>query len=72
MKKTALATGVSTASIYIIRERGATEPTSRKNNRIAFSKIDSFSKDLIQRTVYAFYDQKIAPTLDMIYDKLKD
>ena len=27
-------------------------------------------KDLIMRAVYEFYDEKIAPTLDMIYEKI--
>ena len=45
VKKNCIGQGVSTASIYKIRARGATEPKS-KNNRITFSKIDSFSKDL--------------------------
>ena len=27
-------------------------------------------KDLIKRAVYEFYDEKIAPTLDMIYEKI--
>ena len=38
-----------------------------KNNRVAFDKVDGFTKDLIRRAVYEFYDQKRAPTVQMIF-----
>ena len=43
-----------------------------KNNRVIFDKVDGFAKDLIQRTVYEFYDQKRAPTVQMIFQKVKE
>ena len=43
-----------------------------KNNRVAFDKVDGFTKDLIQCTVYEFYDQKRAPTVQMIFQKVKE
>ena len=45
-----------------------------KNNRVAFDKVDGFTKDLIRRTVYEFYDQKRAPlrTVQMIFQKVKE
>ena len=43
-----------------------------KNNRVAFDKVDGFTKDLIRRTVYEFYDQKRAPAVQMIFQKVKE
>ena len=43
-----------------------------KNNRVAFDKVDGFTKDLIRRTVYEFYDQKRAPTVQVIFQKVKE
>ena len=43
-----------------------------KNNCVAFDKVDSFTKDLIRRTVHEFYDQKRAPTVQMIFQKVKE
>ena len=43
-----------------------------KNNRVAFDKVDGFIKDLIQCTVYEFYDQKRAPAVQMIFQKVKE
>ena len=43
-----------------------------KNNRVAFDKVDGFTKDLIRRTVYEFYDHKRAPTVQMIFQKVKE
>ena len=43
-----------------------------KNNRVAFDKIDGFTKDLIRRTVYEFYDQKRAPSVQMIFQKVNE
>ena len=43
-----------------------------KNNRVTFDKVDAFTKDLIRRTVYEFYDQKRAPTVQMIFQKVKE
>ena len=45
---------------------GPKSPKMPKNNRVAFDKIEGFTKDLIRRTVYEFYDQKRAPTVQMI------
>ena len=47
-------------------------PKMPKNNRVAFDKVDGFTKDLIRRTVYEFYDQKRAPTVQMIFQKVKE
>ena len=35
-------------------------------------KLTGFTKDLIRRTVYEFYDQKRAPTVQMIFQKVKE
>ena len=43
-----------------------------KNNHVAFDKIDGFTKDLIWRTVYEFYDQRRAPTFQMIFQNVKE
>ena len=43
-----------------------------KNIRVAFDKVDGFTKDLIRRTVYEFYDQKRAPNVQMIFQKVKE
>ena len=54
-----------------IIKRGKIKPANRrKNTTKKFSKVDSFAKDLIRRTVYQFYDNSVAPTLDMLYSKL--
>ena len=72
LKKTASATGVSYSTVRRVNTSGAVCGKSKANKRQPFSKLDSFAKDVIRRTVYAFYDQKIAPTLDMIHDRIKE
>ena len=43
-----------------------------ENFKGCFSKVDSFTKDLIRTTIYEFYDQKICPTLDMLFEKIQE
>ena len=51
----------------VTRKRGQTP-----NRRIKFGRIDKFWKDLIRETVYGFYDKKIAPTMDMLLQSIKE
>ena len=41
------------------------------NRRILYRKIHNFTKDLIRRTIYEFYDKKVAPTVEMVSEKIK-
>ena len=43
-----------------------------ENNRVEFGKVDGFTKHLIWRTVHEFYDQTRAPTVQMIFQKVKE
>ena len=36
------------------------------------SKVDSLTKDLIRATIYEYYDQKICPTLNMLFEKIQE
>ena len=57
IKKTAEATNVDRKTVTKIANDGPKRPKMPKNNRVAFDKVDGFTKDLILRTVYAFYDK---------------
>ena len=66
------ATKVDRKTVTKIANDGPKSPEMPKNNRVAFDKVDGFTKDLIRRTVYEFYDQKRAPTVQMIFQKVKE
>ena len=66
------ATKVDRKTVTKIANDGPKSPKMPKNNRVAFDKVDGFTKDLIRRTVYEFYDQKRAPTVQMIFQKVKE
>ena len=75
IKKTAEATKVDRKTVTKIANDGPKSPKSPKmpkNTRVAFDKVDGFTKDLIRRTEYEFYDQKRAPTVQMIFQKVKE
>ena len=40
--------------------------------RDKFKKVDDFWKKFIQETIYNFYKNKTAPTIDALYEKLKE
>ena len=50
--------------------RGIREQNRKMHRR--FEKIDIFWKDLIRQSIYEFNYTKIAPTLDMLLQKLKE
>lgn len=66
------ATKVGRRTLYRIRSNGPNSPKSRRNFRVKGERVDSFTVDLIRRTVYKCYEMRVAPTVDMIYEKLKD
>ena len=71
IRETCTVLKVSRGTVQRVVIRGKVRKANRKTNEIQkFSKIDSFMKDLIMRAVYEFYDEKIAPTLNMIYEKI--
>ena len=72
IKKTAEATKVDRKTVTKIANDGPKSPKMPKNNRVAFDKVDGFTKDLIRRTVHEFYDQKRTPTVQMIFQKVKE
>ena len=72
IKKTADATKVDRKTVTKIANDSPKSPKMPKNNRVAFDKVDGFTKDLIRRTVYEFYVQKRAPTVQMIFQKVKE
>ena len=72
IKKTAEATKVDRKTVTKIGNDGPKSPKMPKNNRVAFDKVEGFTKDLIRRTVYEFYDQKRAATVQMIFQKVKE
>ena len=72
IKKTAEATKVDRKTVTKIANDGPNYPKMPKNNRVAFDKVDGFTKYLIRRTVYEFYDQKCAPTVQIIFQKVKE
>ena len=45
-------------------------PKTDSFSRESFQRVDSFTKDLIRRIIYGFYDKKVAPTLDMVFDEV--
>ena len=51
-------------------QRGIREQNCKMHRR--FEKMDEFWKDLIRQSIYEFYYTKIAPTLDMLLQKLKE
>ena len=68
VKTTADALKVSRNTVYRVVRRGKV----RRANRIErSSKVHSFTKDLIRATIYEFYDQKICPTLNMLFEKIQ-
>ena len=72
IKKNAEATKVDRKTVTKIANDGPKSHKMLKNNRVAFDKVDGFTKDLIRRTVYESYDQKCAPTVQMIFQKIKE
>ena len=72
IKRTAEATKVDRKTVTKIANDVPKSPKMPKNDRVAFGKVDGFTKDLIRRTVYEFYDQKRAPTVQMIFQKVKE
>ena len=71
LKETCEALKISRTTIQRVVKRRKVRKANRKTNKSKkFSKIDSFMKDLIRRTVYEFYDERIAPTLDMLHKKI--
>ena len=71
VKTTADALKVSRNTVYRVVRRGKVRWANRIKNRERFSKVDSFTKDLIRATIYEFYDHKICPTLDMLFEKIQ-
>ena len=59
IRKTAEATKVDRKTVTKIVYDGPKSPEMPKNNRVAFDKVDGFTRDLIRRTVYEFYDEKL-------------
>ena len=55
-----------------IANDGPKSPKMPKNNCVALDKVDGFTKDLIWHTLYEFYDQKRAPTVQTIFQKVKE
>ena len=56
-------------------KRGKVQKSIRGQNRQVhgmFEEIDRFWKHLIRQSIYEFYYAKIAPTLDMLLQKLKE
>ena len=72
LKKTVDATKVDRTTVTKVANDGPKSPKMSKNNRVAFDKVEGFTKDLIRRTVYEFYDQKRAPTVQIIFQKVKE
>ena len=72
VKTTADALKVSRNTVYRVVRRGKVRWANRIKNRERFSKVDSFTEDLIRATIYEFYDQKICPTLDMLFEKIQE
>ena len=72
VKTTADALKVSRNTVYCVVRGGNVRRANRIKNRERFSKVDSFTKDLIRATIYEFYDQKICPTLDMLFEKIQE
>ena len=71
LKRTAEATKVSRSKISMLVKNGPRSPIRPKNRRILYGKIDNFTKDLIRRTIYEVYDNKVAPTMEMVSEKIK-
>ena len=69
VKTTADALKVSRNTVYRVVRREKVRRANKIKDRERFSKVDSFTKDLIRATIYEFYDQKICPTLDMLFEK---
>ena len=72
VKTTADAVQVSRNTVYRVVRRRKVRRANKIRNREHFSKVDSFTKDLIRATIYEFYDQKICPTLDMLLEKIQE
>ena len=72
VKTTADALKFSRNAVYRVVRRGKVRRANRIKNRERFSKVDSFTKDLIRATIYEFYDQKICLTLDMLFEKIQE
>ena len=72
MKTTADALNVSRNTVYRVVRRGKVRRANRIKNRERFSKVDSFTRDLIRAPIYEFYDQKVCPTLDMLFEKIQE
>ena len=72
VKTTADALKVSRNTVSGVVRRGKVRRANRIKNRERFSKVDNFTKDLIRATIYEFYDHKICPTLDMLFEKIQE
>ena len=72
VKTTANALKVSRNTVYCVVRCGTVQQPNRIKNQERLSKVNSFTKDLIRATIYEFYDQKICPTLDMMFEKIQE
>ena len=78
-KKTAEATGFSECTVnHVLLEKrkldgsSFTSPNKRYTESREHVDVDAFDTDGIHRTVYEFYDKKEYPTLDKLWQVLKD
>ena len=73
--ETAKALKLSNSTVSRIIKRGEVSVSKRcdvNNGREKFNKVDDFWKKLIRETIYSFYKNKTAPTIDALHEKLKE
>ncbi|XP_063386703.1 uncharacterized protein LOC134672680 [Cydia fagiglandana] len=68
IKRTAELTEYSESTVKRVVARK--EPRKPKVNKSKFTKIDSFTKDFIDRVISDFYSKNMSPTTMMIYEEL--
>ena len=54
------------------QQKGLYSSRERERERDKFQKVDGFQKKLIWGTIYDFYENKAAPTIDVLHKKLKE
>lgn len=55
-----------------ILKNGPKTPRKKGNKRSRFAKVDNFLCDLIRRVIYGFFRQNKSPTIENIFQKLKN
>ena len=68
--KTAQLLEVNRKTVIKFVENGKPQQPNAYDVKGPFRKVDKFTIDLISRTVYRFYERKLAPTLDMVYEEV--